>query len=62
MKIRKICLNEGSPKRVKVLRFEETKFHYNRRPYYVMIVNYQGNEYKSSMFLLPYKTPQNLFY
>ena len=56
MKIRKICLNEGSPKRVKVLRFEETKFHYNRRPYYVMIVNYQGNEYKSSMFLLPYKS------
>jgi hypothetical protein len=56
MKIRKICLNEGNPKRVKVLRFVETKFHYNRRPYYVMIVNYQGNEYKSSMFLLPYKT------
>ena len=61
MTIRKRCLNTGRYKRVKVLRFEETRFYvrrsrnsfFNRRykPYYVMIVEYQGLEYKSNMYL-----------
>ena len=63
MIIRKRCLNTGRYKRVKVLRFEETSFNvrtsrfgrysFNRRyrPYYVMIVEYQGLEYKSNMYL-----------
>ena len=55
MKIRKICLSEGNPKRIKVLRFEETNIHVNGT-YYIIVVNYEGNEYKSGMFLLPSNT------
>ena len=52
-KNKQLCVENGIRKVLDVFEFKKTNFHYNRHPYYIIIVKYNDIEYKSEMFLLP---------